>query len=104
MLKCGVIRKSTPEFHFEYPIQFEAQTCGFLYCLAGHEVFYPPPPPPSYCDCVSDTGSVMSVVVSFQESSVWYIEGNTVVSLDWKVQCVTLLANFKSNVTLHQNL
>jgi hypothetical protein len=26
-----------------------------------------------------------------------------VVSFDWKVQCVTLLPSFKSDVTLHQN-
>ena len=93
--------KSTPEFNFEYLIQFEAQTCGFLHCLAGHEVFYSPSPP---ILCVSDKGSAVSAVVSFKESPVRYIVGNTVVSLDWKVQCVTLFANFKSDVTLHQNL
>jgi len=41
--------KSTPEFNFEYLIQFEAQTCGFLHCLAGHEVFYSPSPPYYAC-------------------------------------------------------
>lgn len=61
-------------------------------------------PPPSYCDCVSDKGSAMSAVVSLQESPVCYIVDSTVVSLDWKVQCVTLFANFKSGLTLHQNL
>jgi len=50
-------------------------------------------PPPSYCDCVSDKGCAMSAVVSLQESPVCCIVGNTVVSLDWKVQCVTLFAS-----------
>jgi hypothetical protein len=91
-------KKSTPVFQFEYLIQFEAQTCQFLKFLAGHEV-----PHPSYCDCVPDSGSAMSAVVSFKKSPVHYIVGSTVVSFDWKVQCVTLLPSFKSDVTLHQN-
>jgi hypothetical protein len=75
---------------------------GFCIVWQVMKFFYPPPP--SFCDCVSDQDSAMSAVVSPQESPVCYIVGSTVVSLDWKVQCVTLCANFKSDVTLHQNL
>jgi hypothetical protein len=97
MLKCGVNRKKHSRISFWISHSIWG-TKLWVSALFGR-AWSPPPPPPLHTVIVSDKASAMSAVASLQESPVCCIVDYTVVSLDWKVQCVTLFASLMWHFT-----